>query len=192
MKYFVLISAILVGLSGCSSNEDANITKNNANTVAMPVSIPANANSLAATNASPLGMQPYNGIQNLNPNAFNATNDNLKVVPRQVPKDQLPIGSRIAPDNSVISSGSRGKDFYEARTFSNHPILAKVEKIMDGTTTKYKVYLKNGKVLDAPAEKMNDFEAVGPDNILDAVGMLTKPTTKSPANTDPKKELKQQ
>jgi len=186
MKYSVLIIAVLIVFSGCSSNTETNATVNRANSPAPN----SNANSESATNSIPPGAQPYNGAQNLNPNAFNAMNDNLKVIPYQPKKDEMPYGSRIAPDDSFISSGSRGKDFLETRTFKNNPTITKVEKIMDGNTTKYKVYLKNGKVLDAPAEKMTDFAAMAPDNILDAVGMLPKPQS-TPQNSEQKKDQKQ-
>jgi hypothetical protein len=189
MKYFVFIIAILAFLNGCSSG--GNSTINGANvTVANSNSV--NANSVAATNSIPSEMKPYNGVQNLNPNAFNASSDNLKVIEVKPSKDQNPVGSRIAPDDSTITSGSRGKDFFEARTFNSNPVLAKVEKIMDGKTTKYKVYLKNGKVLDAPADKMNNYVALSPQDILDIVGQLPKPVTNLQSNTEQKKDQKQQ
>ena len=170
MKYYFLIIAILVFSGGCSSSTAVNQANGGANPAAN--SNQANANSVAATNSKPPGeMQPYSGIQNVNPNAFNATNDNLKVIPYQPKKDEMPYGSRTAPDDSIVSSGSRGKDFVETRTFKNHTVISKVEKIMDGKTTKYKVYLRSGKVVDAPADKMNNFTAMAPNSILDAIGM---------------------
>ncbi len=191
MKYFVFIIAVLIVFNGCSPGEQTNATNKGLNATA-PNSNPPNANSAAATNSNQSGMQPYNGMQNVNPNAFNASNDNLKVIQVKPSKDQLPIGSRTAPDDSVITSGSRGMLFFEARTFNSHPLLAKVEKIMDGKTTKYKVYLKNGKVLDAPADKMSNYTALAPENILEIVGMMPKPQTIPPAKTEEKKDQKQQ
>lgn len=186
MKYYFLMIAILVFSGGCSSNPAANQTSNSANPAAN--SNLANANIAAATNTNPaIEMQPYNGIQNVNPNAFNATGDNLKVIPYQPKKDEMPYGTRTAPDDSIVSSGSRGKDFVETRTFKNNPLLSKVEKIMDGKTTKYKVYLKSGKVVDAPADKMVNFTAMAPINILEVIGM--KP--ESPTNPQVKPEVKE-
>jgi hypothetical protein len=184
VKYCLLLTAILIVLSGCSSKTETNQTVNGANPAAN--SNPANANSVAGTNSNPLGAQPYNGVQNLNPGAFNATNDNLKVIPVQPKKDEMPYGSRTAPDDSIISSGSRGRDFVETRTFKSHAVLDKVEKIMDGKTTKYKVYLKSGKVFDAPAEKMSNFAATSPEGILDAIGMMPKPQTSTEGKKDQK------
>jgi len=188
MKYFVFIISILIVFSGCSTSVETNAVSKGGNPSA-PNSNPANANSMAATNANPTGMLPYSG--NINPNAFNATNDNLKVIKYEPKKDEMPYGSRIAPDDSVITSGSRGKDFIETRTFKSHAVLAKVEKIMDGKNEKYKVYLKNGKVFDAPTDKMNNMQALAPDNILDAIGMLPKPQATPPTKTEEKKDQKQ-
>jgi hypothetical protein len=185
VKYCLLITAILVIFSGCSSNTETNRSANGANP-APANSNPANANGIAATNSYPPGMQPYNGAQNLNPAAFNATNDNLKVIPVKPKKDDMPYGSRSAPDDSVISSGSRGKDFVETRTFKNHAVLDKVEKIMDGKTTKYKVFLKSGKVVDAPAEKLTNFAVTSPEGILDAIGMMPKPQPSTEVKKDQK------
>lgn len=186
MKYSVFIIIFAIALSGCTSAPQANAPTNaNSNQV--------NANTVAATNPNPSGIQPYNGVQNLNPNAFNATNDNLKVIPYQPKKDELPYGSRYAPDDSVISSGSRGKDFVETRTFRNHDVLNKVEKIMDGKTTKYKVYLKNGKVVDAPADQMGNFAAMAPINILEVIGMKpkTQPATEQNKSVSEEKKEKE-
>ncbi len=192
MKYFVFIITVLAVLNGCSSNEPANVSKNNTNTTA-PVSVPMlNSNTVAANNENSSQMQPYSGMQNVNANNFNAPNSTIVVTPKPAQKDQLPVGARVAGDGSIINSGSRGKDFYEARTFNNHPVLAKVEKIMDGKTTKYKVYLKNGKVLDAPAEKMMNFESVSPENLLEIVGMSPKSAVNAPLENEQKKEIEKQ
>jgi len=188
MKHFVFIMAISVVFSGCSSSVGTNQATNGANRIA-PNSNPANANSASAVNSNSSGMQPYS--ENINPNAFNAANSNLKVIKYEPKKDELPYGSRAAPDDSVITTGSRGTDFIETRTFKSHAVLAKVEKIMDGKTEKYKVYLKNGKVVDAPADKMNTMQSLAPENILDAIGMLPKPQTNPPTKPEEKKDQKQ-
>ena len=189
MKYFVFIIAILVVFSGCASSGGGTNSVANGTNPAAPNTNPANANAVAATNSNPTGMQPYS--ENINPNAFNASNSNLKVIKYEPKKDELPYGSRIAPDDSVISSGSRGTDFVETRTFRNHVVLAKVERIMDGKTEKFKVYLKNGKVVDAPADKMNNMQSMAPGNILDAIGMMPKPQTDPQTKPEEKKDQKQ-
>jgi len=190
MKYLVFIASILIVFSACGPKTETNQATGPANPPTVNASQP-NSNTVTASNSNPVVMQPYNGVQNLNPNAFNASNDNLKTIKYQPKPDELPYGSRNAPDDSVISSASRGRDFVETRTFRSDPVLSKVEKIMDGKTTKYKVYLKSGKTFDAPAEKMSNMEALAPANILDAIGMRPKPATDSPAKPEEKKDQKQ-
>ena len=190
MKYYFLIIAILVLSSGCSSNPSANHANGGTNPPAN--SNPSNVNAVAATNTnSPAEMQPYGGIQNVNPNAFNATNDNLKVIPYKPREGEMPYGSRNAPDDSIVSSGSRGKDFVETRTFKSHAIISKVEKIMDGKTTKYKVYLKSGKIVEAPADKMSNFTAMAPNSILEVIGMKPILEPNQPLNPEDKEAQKQ-
>ena len=70
---------------------------------------------------------------------------------------------RIAPDDSIFFDVQpRQGYFFETRTFKSHPVLAKVEKIMDGKTTKYKVYLKNGKVRRSAGGKVGKYAAAVP------------------------------
>jgi len=188
MKYLVIFTCLAILFSGCSSSNETNKSVNGAN---IQNSSTGNSNNAAMTNVTPTELKPYNGFQNVNPNAFNATNDNLKVVKTEPKQSATPFGQRTAPDDSVVTSGSRGKEFFEMRTFNNHPTLAKVEKIMDGATTKFKVYLKNGKVLEAPADKMSNFTAMAPENILAAAGVQPKQETSSP-NLSNKKDQQNQ
>lgn len=191
MKYFVFIISIFIVLSGCSAKTENTSTTANGPQPSAPSSNSADANTVAATNTNPpAALQPYNGMQNLDPNAFNATNDNRKVIKYEPKKDELPFGTRIAPDDSTLSTGSRGKEFVETRVFRSHPELAKVEKIMDGKTTRYKVYLKNGKVVEAPAEKLENMAALAPANILEAIGIQPKPQIEQSTTRDAKKDQK--
>ena len=187
MKYFVFIITISIVFSGCSANIEtnsaaANTTNSNALTANQP-----NTNSTAETNSPPVQMQTNKSIdKNSNANNFNAPNITIngdKIKPK---KDELPVGSVAALDDSVIFSESRGKDFVETRTFKNHPVLVKIEKIMDGKTNVYKVYLKNGKVIDAPEEKMKSYETLSAASILYEIGLQPKPTP----NGDEEKKVK--
>lgn len=171
MKYFGFILIILIFLSGCSSTEQTNAAKNGTSNLNPNQ---ANVNNSAAS-------VPFNGIQNVNPNAFNASNDNLKVIPTDPKKSQTTVGTRTAPDDSTFTGtmNSKGQPM-EIRTFNNHPTLARVEKTFLGKSVQYKVFLKNGKVLDADPEKMSNFAAMSPENILEIVGMLPQVQKKDP------------
>lgn len=146
-----------------------------------PAAVPAtpdaatapNANQAAMTNG---GQLPYRGIEKVDPNAFNAANDNLKVIPTDPNKSRLSVAGRSAPDDSIISVTMNQKgDPIETRIFRSHPLIAKIEKTTTVQEARYKVYLRDGRVLPAPAEKMENFSALAPENILDAVGLLPKP-----------------
>ena len=140
---------------------------------ATPAAAAPNANRAAMTNG---GQMPYEGIEKVDPNAFNAANDNLKVIPTDANKNRLSVGERSGPDDSVISVTMNQKgEPVETRTFKSHPLIAKVEKVTIGKDPHYKIYLRDGRVLPAPADKMENFSVLAPENVLDAVGLLPKP-----------------
>lgn len=166
MKNFVVILLIALIATGCSSNQTSTSgnAAQNSNTA---VNVPGAEN--------PTLSGAVNGVPNLNPNAFNSPTTVTTPKPYVAKPGELSYGQRSAPDESVVSSESRGKDFVETRTFKNHETLAKVEKITDGTNTRYKVFLKSGKVLDGPADKLQNFTAMAPASILESVGIAPKP-----------------
>jgi hypothetical protein len=169
MKNFYIIFITFAIFSGCSSNETTKSA--NGNTATNTI----NANNSAAVNQNQPTVVPYNGIENLDPNAFNANISNVKQVNRPVNSNQR-VDSRTAPDNSTVSvKMDKNGNPIETRTFLNHQILEKVEKISIGKNVKYKVYLKNGKVIEPPADKMENFTALAPNNILAAIGIEPPP-----------------
>jgi hypothetical protein len=79
----------------------------------------------------------------------------------------------VAPDNSEVSSTMNEKGVpIETRVFKNHPLLVKMEKsFADIEKPVIKVYLKNGKVLIAPNDKISNTATVPADEILRLVGV---------------------
>lgn len=91
-----------------------------------------------------------------------------------------------APDNSTFTSTmDKDGNFMEVRVFKDEPDIKKVERKVIGRNSKYLVYLRNRKVVEANAEKMTGFRSLAPANILDAIGMLPKPDS-SPARNGSK------
>jgi hypothetical protein len=76
-----------------------------------------------------------------------------------------------APDNSEMLTVLNEKGVIETRTFKGNPLLAKVERTTVGRNVQLKVYLKNGKVIAVPAEKIGNFPTDSAQQILQAAGL---------------------
>lgn len=94
--------------------------------------------------------------------------------------ESKPIAANIAkvvtaaPDNSEVSSDMNLKGQpVEIRSFKNHPLLIKVERV-DLDNSNVKVYLKNGKVLTIPEDKASGFLTASASEILEAVGVKSQ------------------
>lgn len=87
-----------------------------------------------------------------------------------------------APDDSTFSAEMNAKGQpVETRTFKSHPVLAKVEKItMSPRDYVFKIYLRNGKVVESKSDELKDFRVIAPVNILDAIGMKPPPPKPDP------------
>lgn len=97
---------------------------------------------------------------------------------------------REAPDNSEYWS-TLTDVATETRAFRAHPEIAKAERISDGKTTTVKVYLKNGKVVQVPGDRVRDFprESVNTFAAIAGVKPVATPTPPPVApGTNPAKE----
>jgi hypothetical protein len=189
MKKAAIILIISSSLAGCSSSEQraGSLSSGNSHTSNGQAN-GGNSVNFNAPTASNQTMIPYKGMQNVDPNIFNQTTLNVKQVNRPVNTNQS-LTQRIAPDDSVFSASMNKNGMpVETRTFNSHPILAKVEKQFLGKEVKYKVYLRNGKVLEGPADKLENYRVMGPGNILEAVGIDPNLTTKNQSKPSEKKE----
>lgn len=172
MKYFLLLATSFILFASCSSpvsEQTANIYN-------------ANSNVLIASNTNS-EMIPHEGID---ANQFNNNTSDISVVNRTPSSNDPQMGPRTAPDNSLVNTTQRSDgSFAETRTFKDHPELSKVERVTNGAKVTVKVYLKNGKVIEVPKEKLQEFQILAPGNILLAAGI--KPAVPQPKN--PKKKL---
>ena len=133
------------------------------------------ANVQSASNVNQT-VVPYKGLENVDPNAFNATTANIRQVNVNAPSNTIPLAGRTAPDDSIFYSTMNKKgEPMEIRVFNSDPVIARVERTISGKESSYKVFLKNGRTVDAPADKMANFAAIAPANILEAIGMGPKP-----------------
>lgn len=87
--------------------------------------------------------------------------------------------ARPAPDNSTFASYLTDAG-YEIRMFKNHPQLLKVQKKItpDGKQT-VKIFLRDGKVVEVPGQKIAFLATVSAAHILEAGGIPAKPQTPS-------------
>lgn len=177
-----------IAYTGCGGNAAAPETSGNAN-VSNTVTAPAN------TDVSSNGgkMQPIDTVETrevannlpvpVNANVMVVNSEQLKPETNEMP----------APDNSTFSTemNSKGQPV-ETRTFKSHPVVAKIEKItMNSRDYVFKIYLKNGKVVESKSEKLKDFRVIAPANILDAIGMLPAPSPKvAPDPNNPENQKK--
>jgi len=150
MKTMRLFSLILVSvfLAGCSSSEPtAPNTRTAANSGNQAVNIQDNTGPATGdANVYPLkeagnNSLPVNGPANKN------TKD---------PKTQS--SSRPAPDDSQIYSELTDVPT-ETRVFNSHPLLLKVVKTGMPPNQKVKIYVKGGKVIELPGDKIPNMVA---------------------------------
>lgn len=186
MKQLKFYSAFLVLLCfvGCSSSSDQTKTNSVANSSATNISNTAQSNSTAATAVN----QSVHVVQNVDPSAFNAnpnTNARVVAVNQNEIKDKIGVAGRTAPDNSTVSSAMNAKGIpIETRTFKDNKYLVKVERIFTNPKT-IKIYLKDGKIVEVGDDKLPNFTAASPGNILIAAGYdLKKLADQNQGNTE--------
>ncbi|HEX8367169.1 MAG TPA: hypothetical protein VF604_01260 [Pyrinomonadaceae bacterium] len=154
-----IILTLLGGCSGVSGDNNANASTANVNS-----SNTANTESVSNT-----AMIPYPGPGNTS--GAPPANSDVQTVNID-PKQLKPTNPAVpAADNSEVISTLNEKGAVETRIFKSHPILAKVEKTTFGRDVQLKVYLKNGKVIPTPPEKIQNFINDSAEQILQAAGI---------------------
>ncbi len=162
MKCFAVFFSVIISFAACSTRP--------ANSTANSIADNSNTNSFIASNANSK-MIPLEGVD---PNQFNSNSSNAQVANRTTSKEEPTFGPRSAPDNSEVNTVMRPDgSVAETRTFKDHAELVKVERVTNGPKVTVKVYLKNGRVIDVPKEKVPEFHVIAPGNILLAAGIQT-------------------
>lgn len=149
-------------VSGNRNVANANVIQNN--NVAVPINTAnaTNANTIQ-TNVDANTVQSNDMINRRNPKLNNS-------VSGEKPKIQFQPG----PNNSEIGStmGKNG-EFIQLRVFKSDPQIKSLERIV--STEDVKIFLKNGKVVNAKIDKNFDVVNSSPQDILIAAGLLNKP-----------------
>ena len=93
-------------------------------------------------------------------------------VPAKVEKYDVSkaVEAKPAPEDSTFST--RLTDVaVETRTFKKHPVLAKVERITDAKSRTIKVYLRSGKIIEIPGDKIGNLGVASSAQIMTAAGI---------------------
>ena len=182
MKVFLSLIIISIFLSACSAPPSKNVNSVNSNISDNSV----NNNSVTEMRNANVSQPTMEEFMNAN-RAAPAGNTDISELPDSPMKQSLrkraesskpidPNASKIlttAPDNSEIST-RMDKDGtpIETRTFKSSEKLAKVERIYtDLKNPTIRVYLKNGKTIDLPKDKISDIFSVSANEILKAAGV---------------------
>lgn len=182
----IFLTALII--TGCSeAPKTSNSAQSNSANVNSSVNTVITANTNTNVN-SQVAMQPARGIENVDANAFNSNSAaNLPTIKRDKSEDvhKSNVYGRTAPDNSsfVTIMNEKGQAI-EVRTFQNHPQLIKVERVfVTPKTPELKIYLKGGKVITASDDKLPNFSASSPEQILEVAGIKMIKQTAPAAET---------
>ena len=154
----------------------------------------ANANTapVEVVNANPTGNTNIITIDTTNANSINAANSNRGITnvtaPPMTGAKQM---TYPAPDNSeFFTTMDKSGQAIETRVFHNHPQLDKVTRTWKSVNEKtISIYLKNGKVITLPGDKIENINSQPVSVFLDAAGIKPAPAPpatrgKSPAKVD--------
>jgi hypothetical protein len=161
----VIIAGVSISINACSGSSSESVLNSpatNANTT-------NSANNAAASNTN-AGFIPYPGTENTNGVPANVNAKVVSIDPQQLKPTNAAMP---AADNSEIVMALNEKGAVETRTFKSNPVLAKIEKTTEGRNVGLKVYLKNGKVIPLPPEKIKNFTVDSAEQILQAAGIQT-------------------
>ena len=192
----ILALAGILWMSACSSSEEPTKVKATSNTNS------TNTNTVAVNTGTTVDM-PQVADANVN-TAHPATSDEQLAASKLdqriegmrksgesgVQADATEVAmknARPAPDNSTFTSFLTDAG-YEIRTFKNHPQLLKVEKKItpDGKQA-VKVFLRDGKVVELPGQKIPVLATIPAAQILEAAG-IRPPAPPAPAGPPPTKK----
>ena len=185
MKRFYLISILSATLFafGCAGNTGSPSSANSAANGSENRAVAATSSATSEANA---------GIPGITAPPSNADSKGIqqqRLSEKSGGTDaQVAEASRDAPDNSTFSS--RLTDVaVETRTFRSHPQLIKVVKTIAPGKTEIKVYLKGGKVVEVPADKIANLATIQAVDILSLVGISPPPASSAaPGKYDGQKQ----
>jgi hypothetical protein len=164
-----LLVLSVAGFACSKSSEETRRSADNGNVAAVG---DASSNSSVSANAEAQAVIP--GIQGAGVEANQKRPEQYRSPGKSGTDTQAAEASSQAPDNSTFTS--KLTDIaVETRSFKDHPLLLKVVKTIAPGKTELKVFLRNGKVIDVPADRIKDLSTIPAMDILSVVGMDPAP-----------------
>lgn len=192
---FALFLFGMVGLTGCGASGDTSTNGPNAANISnteiaanQPGSVDGNAQPTGDANAMPgtLANGMANKAEMLRTGDSNQAPDMVHPGLRAQPL------SRPAPDDSEYSA-TLTDVARETRKFRRHAVLDRVEKVNDGRTSSVKIFLKSGRVIDLPGERIPQLATISSAEILKIAGLppISAPTPPPAASKNERPPEKQ-
>jgi hypothetical protein len=191
MKNFFYLAICLFLFANCSTTSTVKNDVNATNVNVTNVSV-ANVNS-AASNQQAANVETKTESEEVKlHDPMKMSRENIEIGKNKKGGAAEPINATSAftnaADNSTISSSMNAQGVpIETRAFRDNPLLLKVEKSLENPKNpQIKVFLKNGKVINLPANKISNPSNASANEILIAVGALPKP---APQKNEAKTEI---
>lgn len=190
-----LLAVAAIAISGCGGSAEvetsaANAQGSNSSTAVKPIQVdPNEVNSPSAQTADTANANvPLNPIeQERLIKEERARQANIQLPDGVVhPGQRAEPLARPAPDNSTYSTKLTDVAT-ETRQFRSHPQINKVERITDANGSRVKIYLKNGKVVDADPNRFRQIASVSVTDFILAAGLTPPPTPTPPPSNAPGK-----
>jgi hypothetical protein len=163
-RFVLVISLAIFTFSGCSK-QSAETAKAGSNSQAVNTA-PANGNTQVIV------PQPASADANQNVGMGVIETPKLpKKLASNSAAGSIPVQTgRPAPDDSTFTSTLTDVG-RETRIFRKHPQLLKVEKVIEIGKQSVKVYLRSGRVIDLPGEKIPNLSTIPASEILQIAGV---------------------
>lgn len=197
MKTSITSVAVIIGtlfLAGCGSDAGPQAKVTNSNSTSnskAPVAVSVDTSDVNDPQQTSVNSNSETGIAQISNVADmkQAKLDKLKSGSGgPAPAGAQPL-KREAPDNSQYWSILTDVAL-ETRQFRDNPQIGKVEKINDGRKATVKIYLKTGKVVEVPGEKVPDISRESVTTFITLAGLKPPVAPPPPPSGEPSAEKK--
>jgi hypothetical protein len=187
IKVPITTFVLSLSLAGCGGGSEPPAAKSNA------ANTRGNNAETAGSPANPTAGQPAPGnvetgrVNTTVPDPMDARTRKLEAI-RQAGSDPsapktdveavLERSKKPAPENSDFAVALTDV-VLERRTFRDHPVLAKVEKVTDGSRSTIKLFTTDGRTIDLPGRSIEKLSTASAASILKAAGLQTPPSQPS-------------